>query len=67
MGIINAIMFRSEDLNLPISRDSRIRLSLGIPNYLTQQIYSTVNAGAPNNQYYSVCLTILEEITGGDE
>ena len=67
VGNIDAIMFRSEDLNLPISRDSRIRLSLGIPNYLTQQIYSTVNAGAPNNQYYSVCLTILEEITGGDE
>ncbi len=65
-GIVKAIMFRAEDLNLPISRDSRVRLSLGMPNYLSENIYSTEsNGGAPNNQYYSVCLTILEELSDG--
>jgi len=55
---INGLAINLSDINTPIPRDSRIRLSIQPPK--TQS--SAMRPLGFTNQYYSVVLTVYEEI-----
>jgi len=62
---LRGVMFRGEDLNIPISRDSKCTLHLVIPRWKEYNPYGDGASGGsypPNQQSYSVVITVLEEI-----
>lgn len=50
----------ARDLNLPIHRDARVRLALALPHWAADEAPWGVTP--TNEQYFSLCATVLEEI-----
>jgi hypothetical protein len=63
---LKGIMYRGQNINIPIPRDSKVTLYLSVPTFLANSPY-TNNAsssvpGPPNKQTQNVVITVLEEL-----